>query len=258
MFEKGAVQAWYESNGWTYPVQGPSSSGLGAIQQFFEALGLVQAPKVTISHDKIQFQGRPGGFLERMIHVQTAERRPVYAHATSNTPWLQVGRPILEGRTASIPIRVPSIPAMPGEHLKGTMQVTANGNQRFTVDVELTIGSSPSARQAASTMPVIDLADAMVAPPVIALPSAAPLELNAGREFRSSRPTPVPKPAEPIVVDTHDAVTPAASPFVALTPPAVDLPRWHPTTRLPPRCRCCRSSRRSCRFCFSACRCSSW
>ena len=92
LFEKGAVKAWYESNGWTYPVQGPSSSGLGAIQQFFEALGLVQPPKVTISQPTIQFQGAPGDFLEQAIKVQTAEKRPVFAHATTSTPWLQIRR----------------------------------------------------------------------------------------------------------------------------------------------------------------------
>ena len=36
LFENGAVARWYIQNGWTYPVQGPSASGLGAVQQFFE------------------------------------------------------------------------------------------------------------------------------------------------------------------------------------------------------------------------------
>src|SRR5262249_46259419 len=29
LFEKGAVAEWYKSNGWAYPVRGPSASGLG-------------------------------------------------------------------------------------------------------------------------------------------------------------------------------------------------------------------------------------
>ncbi len=45
LFESGAVAQWYRSNGWTYPVQGPSASGLGAVQQFFEALGLTAPPR---------------------------------------------------------------------------------------------------------------------------------------------------------------------------------------------------------------------
>src|SRR5205807_4366903 len=60
LFEKGAVAGWYADNGWTYPVQGPSSSGLAAVQQFFEALGLTPPPKVDISERFIQLQGYVG------------------------------------------------------------------------------------------------------------------------------------------------------------------------------------------------------
>src|SRR5262249_22313287 len=44
LFEQGAVKAWYESNGWTYPVRGTQARGKGAVQQFFEALGLIKPP----------------------------------------------------------------------------------------------------------------------------------------------------------------------------------------------------------------------
>ena len=69
-FEKGVVAAWYESNGWIYPVQGPASSGLGAIQQFFEALGLVKAPVVEISETAIHLHGPIGASLEHVLHVR--------------------------------------------------------------------------------------------------------------------------------------------------------------------------------------------
>ena len=49
LFENGAVGRWYKANGWTYPVQGPAASGLAAVQQFFEALGLTPPPKVQLS-----------------------------------------------------------------------------------------------------------------------------------------------------------------------------------------------------------------
>src|SRR5207302_324227 len=35
LFEKGQVADWYKSDGWTYPVQGPTAGGIGAVQQFF-------------------------------------------------------------------------------------------------------------------------------------------------------------------------------------------------------------------------------
>ena len=144
-FEKGVVAAWYESNGWIYPVQGPASSGLGAIQQFFEALGLVKAPVVEISETAIHLHGPIGASLEHVLHVRAREKRPVFAYATTGTPWLQIGRVILEGRTARIPVKVPSVPAHSGEQLQGKVQVTANGGQRFLVDVSLTITGRISA-----------------------------------------------------------------------------------------------------------------
>src|SRR5262249_40609809 len=64
LFEKGDVARWYEENGWKYPVQGPASSGLGAVQQFFEALGLTPPPKVDISERSVALSGNPGDLLK--------------------------------------------------------------------------------------------------------------------------------------------------------------------------------------------------
>ncbi|MGH7171138.1 MAG: hypothetical protein ACRELG_12750, partial [Gemmataceae bacterium] len=167
-FEKGAVAAWYESNGWIYPVQGPPSSGLGAIQQFFEALGLVKAPVVEISETAINLQGPPGASLEHVLQVRAQEKRPVFAHATTGAPWLQMGRVILEGRTARIPLKVPSVPARPGDQLQGKVQVTANGGQRFLVEVSLTITGRISAH--VDRLPaagVLDMDQVMPAVPVL-------------------------------------------------------------------------------------------
>ena len=86
LFEKGAVAAWYDSNGWTYPVQGPASSGLGAIQQFFEALGLVRAPVVEISETEVHLYGAAGASLEHVLQVRAVEKRPVFAYATTGCP----------------------------------------------------------------------------------------------------------------------------------------------------------------------------
>src|SRR5262249_48270132 len=104
LFENGAVAGWFKDNGWTYPVQGPSASGLGAVQQFFEALGLTPAPKVRVSDNSLSFAGVVGQELQRSIEVKTDEKRPVYAHAVSDAPWLTVGRAQLNGRTATIPL----------------------------------------------------------------------------------------------------------------------------------------------------------
>ncbi len=161
-FENGAVAAWYESNGWTYPVQGPASSGLGAIQQFFEALGLVKAPVVEVSETAVHLHGEPGTRLEHVLQIRAQEKRPVFAHATTGTPWLRIGRISLDGRTATIPVQVPHVPAQPGEQLHGKVQVIANGGQRFLVDVRLTItGRTGSLNAVVADVPVLTAADAV-------------------------------------------------------------------------------------------------
>ena len=59
-FENGTVAHWYKENGWDYPVKGPATSGLAAIQQYFEAHGLASAPKVGINQDQVVLMGAPG------------------------------------------------------------------------------------------------------------------------------------------------------------------------------------------------------
>jgi hypothetical protein len=144
-FESGEVAQWYKDNGWTYPVQGVSASGLGAVQQFFEALGLTEPPKVEISERSVFLRGDPGHQLRHVLRVETQEKRPVYAYGRSNQPWLEVGKPQLNGRVATIPIVVPAVPQKPGETLTAKVRIQANGNQRFTVPVTLTVGTPPEA-----------------------------------------------------------------------------------------------------------------
>ncbi len=137
LFEAGEVEKWYEVNGWTYPVKVPAASGLAAVQQFFEALGVTKPPKVDISQREIVLSGEPGQQLRLSLEVTSQEKRPVYAHAVSNVPWLEVGRPKFNGRVATINLAVPTVPNRPGETLNGQLTVQANGNQRFVVPVTL-------------------------------------------------------------------------------------------------------------------------
>ncbi len=139
LFEKGAVAAWFKENGWTYPVQGPSASGLGAVQQFFEALGLAKAPVVEVTQKSLALRGDPGQPLKAEIEVKTQEKRPVYAHATSDQPWLDVSKTQLNGRQALVQVAV-TVPNRPGETLQGKVKVQANGNQRFVVPVTVQVG----------------------------------------------------------------------------------------------------------------------
>lgn len=153
LFENGAVAQWYRDNGWNYPVQGPSGSGLGAVQQFFEALGLVRAPKVEISDPSIKLHGWPGDRLQYRLQVRTQENRPVFAHARSDDPWLIVCAAQFQGAVATLPLEI-HIPDRPGELLHSVVHVTANGNQRFVVAVAVTVAVGPNIAVAVPAVPV--------------------------------------------------------------------------------------------------------
>jgi len=146
LFEKGDVATWYKCNGWNYPVQGPLASGLAAVQQYFEAQGLVKAPKVDISHRAIQMQGNPGDQLTFQIEVKSEEKRPVYAHGATSQPWVEVSQILLKGHVAVVNLTVLRVPDRPGETLKDNLTVHSNGNQRFIVPIILQVGQRGGAK----------------------------------------------------------------------------------------------------------------
>src|SRR5437660_7081631 len=75
LFQNGAAAEWYKKNGWTYPVQVPVASGVAAVQQFFEALGLTPAPRVEITPPSISLYGQPGDPARFTLQVKTQEKR---------------------------------------------------------------------------------------------------------------------------------------------------------------------------------------
>jgi hypothetical protein len=187
LFESGAVEKWYRDNGWSYPVQAPAASGVAAVQQFFEALGLVKAPRMELSEEAILLHGRPGEKIEHVLAVLTHENRAAVAHAASNQPWLRVGQTRFRGRVATLPLIVPAVPARPGETLRATVSITANGNQRFVVQVSLMVGSGT-----ASAAP----GPAPAAVPG-AKPAAAPVPVAVGVAPPPRRPRAMPPPKAP-------------------------------------------------------------
>jgi hypothetical protein len=174
LFENGAVARWYKENGWSYPVTGPAPRGPAAVQQFFEVLGLTIPPKVAISEKSISLRGNVGDALNYELLVSNHEKKakPVFAHATSNQPWLEIGRTKLNGRTAAIPLVVPAVPDREGETLTARVVVIANGNQRFVVPVALEVGGN--LRFGDAPPPETDLSRTLD-------PAAAPLRKKAAR-----------------------------------------------------------------------------
>src|SRR5262249_30644268 len=89
LFEQGAVAAWYRDNGWSYPVPGPSASGLAAVQQFFEALGLTTPPKVDISETAVNLLAFPGQPITHTLRPTAREKQGVSPPALTHSPRLR-------------------------------------------------------------------------------------------------------------------------------------------------------------------------
>jgi hypothetical protein len=212
-FENGSVARWYKDNGWTYPVQGPAASGIGAVQQFFEALGLTPPPKVEVSTRDIHLTGAVGERLDYVIQVATPEKRPVYAHGVSDQPWLKVGRASLDGRTATLPLVVPEVPDRPGERLRAQVTVTANGNQRFPVTVSLAIEKRPAPRRPQAVFEVIPTTDEVAADAVPLASAVAAVPVAVPAERRRPR-------------DGNGEERPQARPAVAVPVGGGGLPAW--------------------------------
>ncbi|MBI1918820.1 MAG: hypothetical protein HYS12_29365 [Planctomycetes bacterium] len=153
LFSSDAVARWYAVNGWSYPIQGPVASGVGGLQQFFEAVGLSTPPRVEVSAMLVNLRGQPGERLEHTLAVSTQERRAVYASAASNQPWLKVGPVEADGRTATIPLVVPSVPGRPGDTHLARVHVRANGNQQFVVSVRVSVSGTGLPRPAEPARP---------------------------------------------------------------------------------------------------------
>lgn len=225
LFENGSVSEWFTLNGWKYPVQGPSASGLGAVQQFFEALGLARAPKVEIGTNALVFRGNVGESLQATFEVKTAENKYVYAHATCDQAWVQVDRARLNGRNATITVKVPSVPNRPGESLQANLNVMGNGNQRFVIPVSLAVGGTPGATPFAAgpmaATPFADMSDiepipvATISDPNVNLP---PLPAAA---YTASPP-----PMTPVAAAAYAP----GSPFVAPPPLPADVIAAPPKT----------------------------
>ncbi|MGE3798750.1 MAG: protein kinase [Thermomicrobiales bacterium] len=139
LIESGKVERWYESNGWTYPVQGPRATGMGALQQYFESVGIARSPSLSVSEEEVRLVGRPGASVSHTLSLTTPEKRYVYAFAESNRPWLVIESIQYTGNEATINLSVPQVPGDPGDVWLGEVSITGNARQRFKVTVQLDV-----------------------------------------------------------------------------------------------------------------------
>jgi HEAT repeat protein len=99
--------------------------------------GLTPPPHVELRTREVALQGPAGGSTIGLVVLYTPEKRPVYAHAQSDQPWLSAGPMECRGPEAVIPLTVAAVPACPGQTLHAQLSVQANGNQHFQVPVHL-------------------------------------------------------------------------------------------------------------------------
>jgi hypothetical protein len=231
LIENGSVARWYQANGWTYPVQGPTASGQAAVQQLFETLGLVKPPKIELSETTITLRGKPGERVEYVISAIAQEKRAAVAHGASDQPWLTIGKTAFRGQLAAVPLVVESVPGEPGKTLTAQVKITANGNQRFDVPVTLVVLDGPIpqsdprskptpapatiphvAAQSTKPAPVLVMPEPVaVAPtPVLVEPESAPAEFSPFADLGAPRPFIARSPEE-----VTAAPAPAAIPAVA-------------------------------------------
>lgn len=240
LFTSEAVSAWYRANGWTYPVQGPMATGVAAVQQYFEALGVAAAPKVTLSQERFNLEAPAGSAVRFRLTVRTEEQRPVFASAACDQPWLRLDRVEMEGRTAKLRFVIPSVPFKPGERIEARITVQSNGKQRFVVPVSMLIGAAtpgsvakllevlpadePEA-DASELLEVLPVASIPAVPPVISMPPRKRSRHRSGSYEREPSPvlafvTRTVLPLAPVaflalaflVVLVHDvAIAPASS-----------------------------------------------
>src|SRR5260370_33912302 len=156
LFEQGGVKAWYASNGWTYPIDGSQGSGKGAVQQFFEALGLTKPPHLEIDTAFLTYSAKIGERRWGIIKIRTKENKPVYAEARSNQDWVQVGLIQYWGNMVSITLEI-VVPLRPGETLQAQVTIQGNGKQQFLVPVSLTVETArtPVSKAGLIAMPAV-------------------------------------------------------------------------------------------------------
>lgn len=136
LFERGFVKAWYANNGWTYPIDGPDGQGAGAVQQFFEALGLTEPPPLEVDRASLSFTGEVGQSLLTHVTLRAQNAKPVYAQAWSDRDWVRLETPVYMGNKVRFPVRI-TVPA--GLETTAIGQVTIQGNARQTFVISVAV-----------------------------------------------------------------------------------------------------------------------
>ena len=137
LLENGEVQRWFTANGWTYPVSGPPASGVAAVQQFFEGMGLSKPPALQLSEDQVNLLCIVPEVVTGKVVLRTPAKKWVYAQCVSDSSWLRVTTPAVSGpQQAVIEFEVDSTILEPNRVHTGSIQLTANAGQTLVFFVQ--------------------------------------------------------------------------------------------------------------------------
>ncbi len=141
LLESGDIAKWFASNGWAYPVIGTPAKGVAGVQQFFELMGLVKPPAISVSHKNLDLTCLIPNRPRVDILLQTPEKKKyVYANVYSEVPWLRVLTPQVGSRqSATVTVQVDPT-ALPKQRMVATaLQLVVNGGRKLNVPVRVSI-----------------------------------------------------------------------------------------------------------------------
>jgi hypothetical protein len=145
ILESGEVQRWFVTNGWNYPITMGQINGVGGVQQFFEGMGVSKPPTVQLSKNEIRLTCKYKESVRAEVTLKTPAKKWVYAHVTSNSPWLKVLTPQVAGpQHAGISFEVNSNLWNQGPLGEGKLTLEANGGQKLALKVVVEVPDLPA------------------------------------------------------------------------------------------------------------------
>lgn len=140
LLETGEVSRWFAANGWNYPVAGEPARGVAAVQQFFECLGLSKPPTLQLSDSEVRLQCKAPQVVSGQVTVRANSRKWVFAQTECDAPWLRVTTPSVSGpQQTQIRFEVDTEDLPAGQVHQAALVIRANGNQKFSVRVQVEV-----------------------------------------------------------------------------------------------------------------------
>ncbi|MCS7168252.1 MAG: hypothetical protein RMI91_04965 [Gemmatales bacterium] len=138
LLHAGVVQQWFEQNRWVWPVAGELAPGIAAVQQFYEALGLVAPPRLELEPACISCSLLPEAAqpVSYKVKYRSPDPKWIYAKVATTVPWLAVEPSTIYGpRETYFQVTVmPDALPRPGKY-QTELLVEGNGGQRLKLPV---------------------------------------------------------------------------------------------------------------------------